>query len=362
MTSILRSIHRYVSLALAALWLMQLVTGAMLVFHWELDDGSVPGPKAALNPALMGQTLAAFQDAHPLGPVSLYASGGSPGRFDLLAVKAPGKSDAFRVDGAGQVLRQRPSDYDTVHIGVFQIATYLHQTLFAGDRGKTVIGISGLFLLSNMIIGLKLAWPRAGQWRQTLMPKRGKAPGTTLFGWHRALGLCLAPIALVLISVGVLLAFDDPLRAMLGVRDLEPSAAAEQITGAPTSPGQALRLALAQYPAASLASLTMPWTDAPWFKITLRQPGEARRIDGTTAVYISARGGRVLERIDALRAPLKVKVLDALYAVHTGEIGGLVGRMLALLIALTLLMLAGLGLGLWWRRRGTRLRASRAQP
>jgi len=39
----LRLLHKYLSLTVAALWLMQAVTGALLVFHWELDDWAVAG-------------------------------------------------------------------------------------------------------------------------------------------------------------------------------------------------------------------------------------------------------------------------------------------------------------------------------
>jgi uncharacterized iron-regulated membrane protein len=35
----LRLVHKYLSLTLAALWLLQAVTGVLLVFHWELALG-----------------------------------------------------------------------------------------------------------------------------------------------------------------------------------------------------------------------------------------------------------------------------------------------------------------------------------
>ena len=50
----LRFLHNYLSLTLAALWLMQAVTGALLVFHWELDDWAVSGPQRHLHPVRFG--------------------------------------------------------------------------------------------------------------------------------------------------------------------------------------------------------------------------------------------------------------------------------------------------------------------
>ena len=81
----LRVIHKYVSLAVAALWLMQAATGLLLVFHWELDDLSVRGAARALDVERFGAFLERLQAASPDRTVSsVFASGGVHGRFDVL--------------------------------------------------------------------------------------------------------------------------------------------------------------------------------------------------------------------------------------------------------------------------------------
>lgn len=60
----LRLLHKYLSLTVAALWLMQAVTGALLVFHWELDDWAVAGPQRHLHPVRFGAFLESLQAAH----------------------------------------------------------------------------------------------------------------------------------------------------------------------------------------------------------------------------------------------------------------------------------------------------------
>lgn len=37
----LRAVHRYLSLAVLAIWLVQAITGSLSVFRWELDDSSI---------------------------------------------------------------------------------------------------------------------------------------------------------------------------------------------------------------------------------------------------------------------------------------------------------------------------------
>src|SRR5256885_4143011 len=75
----LRLLHKYLSLTVAALWLMQAVTGAPLGFHWELDDWAVAGPQRPLDPVRFGAFLEKLQATHSRPTVrSVYASGGLP--------------------------------------------------------------------------------------------------------------------------------------------------------------------------------------------------------------------------------------------------------------------------------------------
>jgi uncharacterized iron-regulated membrane protein len=45
----LRLVHKYLSLTVAAMWLLQAVVGVLLVFHWEPDDWMVDGPQRTPN-------------------------------------------------------------------------------------------------------------------------------------------------------------------------------------------------------------------------------------------------------------------------------------------------------------------------
>ncbi|RAK60214.1 hypothetical protein DJ021_10580 [Phenylobacterium hankyongense] len=352
----LRSTHRRLGLLLAGLWALQAITGVMLVFHWEIDDWTVAGPARALQPAAFERSLVAIEAAHPGRSVSaVYGSAGRPDRYDVILDGAGGHNDVLRLDGGGEVLRMRPSNYDPVHMGVFQVATYLHQTLFAHQRGTWFIGLSGLVLLIDVLIGVKLAWPVGGRWAAALLPRPRADARAIAFAWHRAAGLWLALPATLLFAAGVLLAFEDPLAGWFDDARPPPtaaSAASEPALG-PVTFATAAHVASARYPGAALWAVEWPKADAPWYKVELRQAGEPRRAAGVTSVYVSSRSGRVLADYDAFRTPLKTRVWDALYAVHTGEIAGVAGRVLALVVGASLFCLTLLGVTLWWvRRRG----------
>lgn len=360
MNRFLRSAHRYVGIAFAALWLMQGLTGALLVFHWKLDDWSVAGPAGPLDVPALSRALGGYAARYPGHTVAaVYASGGERGRFDVVLNRPDGRNDVLRVDGRGTVLRLRPDNYDWLHIGPYQIATYLHQTLFAGTTGQWLLGASGLVLLLNLAVGLKLAWPR-GRWRQALWPAAAmRTPAGRLWGLHRALGLWLAVPAMLIVALGVCLAFRGPLAALINDPPPQPRLAAAEAIPArarPVTAAEAIDTAFGRYPASALAALILPTAQSPWYEVQVQQPGEWRRTDGLTTVDVSSHDGRVLADFNAEHGPLAKRMLDSLYALHTGFAGGILLRSLALLLGVWLAVMIALGLMLWSTRRAARNR------
>lgn len=351
MKATLRRWHRWIAFGLGVLWLSQALTGLLMVFRWELDDATLDAPAVSLDAASLGARIAAI-DADPAGRkvTSLWATGGVEGRFDLYVDDEAGDTQVVRVDGAGKVLRTRASGE-----GLIPLAADLHQTLFAGDRGKTIVGVSGLLLLATVTLGVVLTWPaRAGQWRSVLLP-RGARPGAARrYVWHRAAGFWLAVPAVVLVGAGVLLTFEHAIEGGLGLDAEPPELAGLTSPTTPIDPARALAVALDRFPGAQLSGASMPTADDPWYRIRVRQADEWRRVYGTSVVYVSAADGRVLRSEDALDATLAQAFLSNLYPVHTGEVLGPVGRGLALAVATWLLAMMVLGFGLWWSRRGKR--------
>lgn len=360
----LRVAHRYIGITFAALWMLQAVTGALLVFHWELDDWAVAGPAAPLDAAALSVALGSYASRYPGHTVSaLYASGGESGRFDVILDLPDGRNDILRVDGRGTVLRERPGNYDWLHIGPFQIATYLHQTLFAGTAGQWFLGASGVVLLLNLAFGLRLAWPRSGGWRRALWPPAAQTTPARLWGLHRALGLWLVIPAMLVVACGICLAFRAPIGKLIGVAEHEPPIAlAEAIPQriSPVTAAEAIGQAMSRYPAGSLEAVILPTARTPWYEVQVLQRGEARRVEDLTTVHVSSHDGRVLAEYDERRAPLANRMFDSLYALHTGGAGGIAMRWLAVMTGIWLTGMVGLGSMLWSARRAARKRGSAA--
>lgn len=355
MRVVLVTLHKYVSLTLAALWLLQALTGSLSVFFRELDDWSSGFADTQVDIDALSAGLQRLQASRPDDTVSsLYSGGGFNGQFDVFVGTKEG-AHVVRMDGAGNVLRERPWAHDFGAAGVLHLCRIFHESLLAGDRGWWFIGLSGVFLLSNLVLGLKLAWPRKGQWRRSLLPPKAQSAVGLFYSWHRAAGLWFAWPAMILVSAGILIAWGSTLESWLGEWAAAPEIPHVQAQGGSAiAPAAALRIAMQRYPDAAPTMLRLPSEDFPAYTVRVRQKWELRRVFGMTTIYVDARNGQVLADYDATKASPRHRFLNLLYPIHTGEAGGLLGRIVVLAVGLWLLSMIGLGLGMWWTRRANR--------
>ena len=318
--------HRWTSLVALLFWLLQALTGIFAVFHWEIDDAIVAGAHRATDFSSIERTL-------PQGVSSMWTSAGAADRYD---VNLPDR--VVRIDGAGNALRVRPDGTKFAAGGFVETLVTVHHDLLAGDAGRVVVGISGLLLLANLIMGIVVAWPRAGQWGRALRPLRKGTRVALLYSWHRALGLWLAVPALCLITAGVLMAFIE-------TTDVTPR---EEST-APRTVGMANAVSIARgrFPDAVVSGVNFPTSENAVWRITLKQRQEPRRAYGKTRVWVSAIDGRILGAVDALHTPAGRRIFDSLFAFHTGEMGGIVGRIFVVLTGVWLIAMILLGSNLW---------------
>src|SRR6185369_652772 len=123
MRSIFRTTHKYLGLTFGILWLLQAFTGVLLVFNGEIDDALLRGADRPLVPAAFAAAASGLAAARPQEKRTyIMASEGSPNRYDLLFTDTDDHTRSVRVDGEGNVLRERPRDYDYPDPGIFQTA------------------------------------------------------------------------------------------------------------------------------------------------------------------------------------------------------------------------------------------------
>lgn len=345
------TLHRWLGLGAALFWLIQAITGVIILFHWEVKDNAFAGAHRPTDLAAIERRIDALAPAGSEAKIgSVWTTAGLADRYDINMTGADGISRAVRVAGDGTVLNSKgPGDGH-----VLDTAVGIHHTLLAGDLGDWIVTISGLLLLSNLIFGIVAAWPPRGRWRTALTPVNKGPLVARFYGWHRAIGLWVAIPAIVLVGAGTLIKFEDGLGPLIGAESvsLPPLAPAGPAVGFAT----AARAALGAIPGSTLTAVSYPKEDDATYRIRVLAPGEIRRAYGASVVMVDANTGAVRGTFPIAEAEPRRAFITALYPIHTGEAGGTIGRVLTGLIGVWLATMIVVGTLLWYRR--TRKRPS----
>lgn len=353
-------LHLWLGLAVGLVWALQGLTGAMLVFHRDIDR--LTGPAVAQGEMISLDRMVETAERRTGRPVEMIAI--ADGRGDLLNLH-------YREDGAprqllvsaasGEVVGERDYDPATPSGGAAARWLYLlHESLLLGEQGETLIGVSGLLLFSTLLTGLWIGWPRRGQWPQAFSPGRWRTTRLRLFGWHRMAGLVAGAVLLVTVPCGIWMIFAGELRPLVAQavpHQLPYQAAAVTLVERRIGPEDALARARTQFPGAAFVRLTLPTPAAPVYAVRLRQADEVRVWSGVTTVSLDPASGRILDVYDPLAAPLSNRLADAAFSVHSAEIGGIAGRVGLMLVGLTLPALYVTGILAWWKKRRRSARA-----
>jgi uncharacterized iron-regulated membrane protein len=317
----------------------------LLVFRYELDDALLHGAPAAFDARALTARLESIADAKGVAS-DVWTSGSKRDRFDIYYTDARGQDRTMRVNGVGEVLRDEPNGSLASTGAAFEALHRLHTSLYAGRAGEWIVAMSGLLLVTNLVIGLKLGWPRGGRRREALLPRVRGSLGARRLTLHRSIGLWIALPLVLVAACGVALVFRPEIEAWLraGIDAPTRTAAGADRATPWITPDVAVRVAMARLPDATLTALVLPEQERPWYRVRLLTPAEGARIWGTTTLFVDAGSGRVLSDHRAERSSSARAFVDLLYPLHTGQQGGMVLRALLLAISVLLITLVVLGL------------------
>lgn len=171
---VLTQAHRWIALALAPLFLLILLSGAVLAFKPILD--------AARDGAEATATV-----TEPAAVAALLESVDPEGRARSVEILGDGLVSIADVGIYDPATGERTGTADA-GFDLFGTAERLHKNLLVG--AGIVVEVATYAMLLIVVAGPFLAWPRL---RRTLM------------GWHLGLGWALLPLALLLPLTGVLM-------------------------------------------------------------------------------------------------------------------------------------------------------------
>ncbi len=281
------TVHMWIGVGLLVVLVPLTLSGVVLAWRPELDRATHPERYAGLHqgPPLGPAALiaAASQAFGPEATVDRLNFAAQPDAPVVATLAGPGGRRSAWIDPAtGKVLAKgRLSDPMVV------LAHDLHEQLFLPRFGRLVVGILGLFLLTQVLTGLWLWWPRSGGVLEGLSWRRSRFLDARV---HYLVGFCSAIPLAILAATGVLLAFPlhGPQQRLAGPPRAPPAGGAEP--SAALSADQALAASRSLAPGASI-----------WRRQT-GVPGVGRKI-----IVTRAPGARLREAASAwsaLRAAL----------------------------------------------------------
>lgn len=358
-SQLVRRVHRWIALVLGIHWGLLALTGVTLLFHRDIEAALlVRGPPVAVYELSLDRVIEQVEAQAPGQTVTRISAHDAPLRSLKVWLRSPdgGEQRVWVELASGRIV----AGGDRLDVpGAFEFIYQLHQKLLLGRRGEVLVGISGLFLLATVILGLVSGWPRRGQWRKVLAPDLARGGRPALFGLHRAVGLVVGALLATSAATGAAIVWSGPLRAaLLGLGATPPAPALVSVgAGERIGADEALKVARTWFPGAAFSTVMLPRSPAGPYEVRVLQPEESRILAGTTALMVDAYSGRVLWVNDAASAPLPDRVLDLVFPLHNGEAFGWPGRVVLAPVALGLLCLFGSGVGAWLLRRRTRKQA-----
>lgn len=358
---VMRVLHRWLGLVAGIVLVVSGLTGSALVFRSEIDG--------ALNPHLLRVEPAASRASlqvmlervvreHPADPPARVRMPTHPGgSLEFWMGPAPERY-VYADPYTGEVLGARkPTEFLTGWLFL------LHSHMLSGEFGHRVAGTAALILIALSVSGIIVWWPRRApwkawaQWRASLRVERGGGAKRFTFDLHRALGFYASVLLLIAGVTGASLVFHEQFEraahVLMGTQPVPVAARMpERSAAAPVAAlplDTLLAIAERAQPGGFVSYLYLPTKPGETFRVRKRLPGEEHP-NGKSFVHVDPATGAVLAVEDGTRAPRGARLYSVLYPLHIGVMGGLATRLLAVLVGLSLPVLAITGALVWWRR------------
>ena len=349
-------IHRWTGLTLGPILALTALLGAVLVVTQPLDRQAHPDFFVSRS---AGDAIAAAA-ALPLEPLRqrILAEFGPDTNFTLrpphnpdetLWVLVRGKWDGtLYLDPATGAEQGRRGTEE----GFYNLAYKTHNSLLLGSNGKAILAFVALSYLFLLVTGLVLWWPTRWPPSLRIVLNRGLLRG--LFDLHRTGGAVLGLLIAVSVATGAYMAWrplGNFISAAMGQQPVKAPTIAKGGASGPRLPLNEL-VARAQqvYPGQPIGYVLVPGKADRPMRVRFRLPDDPHP-NGISSVWLNPVTGEVLaarkwQDMDAGNGAVAV-----IFPLHTGELGGVVHKVVTALLGLALGGLGFSGIWLWWRRR-----------
>lgn len=381
-------IHRYLGLPTLGFLMLAGLTGSIIAFEVELESWLNPAyfriePGTALPPDQLVQRI---ETSDPRIQVYYLPLAEQPRRALIAFVEAkrdPASGEDFSLDYdevfidpvSGRITGKRLwGNCCFERINLIPLLYKLHNRLMLPKPwGSRIMGAVALAWLGMLLLGFYLSLPpksrakhsarfdRLRRWRHSWRVKRGLPRIPALLQWHRALALWLAPAMLVVALAGMAMNLEDELFRPL-LTQLSPLSE-PSFRGTPPATPSAQRISFGQAVAAAQQAAQQQGVRKRATAITLEADRYLYRVEfgdalefglDPVAIYIDAYNAQPLGVVRPEGGSHGDVLMALRHSLHTGQLGGMAGRVLVALTGLVTFGISLLGLILWWCKRPAR--------
>ena len=375
-------LHRWAGLALAAFLTVAGLTGSVIAFQRELDAALNPHffTRVTSGPALGFDELVRRVEAQlPGAKVDAIQPPAGFVRSALVRVDAADARHGLAFDevfvdpATGRVLGKRMwGEWNASRESLVPFLFKLHYTLhLPGQWGAWVMGGIALLWALDCIVALAVTAPRGGGrldgWRRAASIRRGASRQRRTFDLHRAPGLWLWGLLLLLAISGVALNLKEQVfRPVVSLfSDVAPPVFDVPVPSSDRPPSlgfeAAVRSAEGHAQATGIAGTAAYVLHAPAlnaYGVALAVPGQRdpRAGLGPAWVFVDDRNGSIRSVEVPGRGSAGDVVMQLQYPIHTGLLAGLAGQIVICLAGLIVALLSITGVLVWrLKRRGRRV-------
>jgi uncharacterized iron-regulated membrane protein len=424
MKVLFRRIHLYLALAAGLVFFVQCLSGTVLVFEEEITHALHSERYSVLVPAgqprlTLAQLAAQFQQATPKAKLLGFKVYADPARTVELTYRdgkakpgdlRPGEGGRSEGRGSGESGRERrgseengrgegrqgggrpgpsrgpgkgrPERGSTAfsnpytgqvlglqkekQLPVFKVAEDLHRRLLAGEVGKALSGLSALFILVITATGIVLWWPKTrAMLTGRLRIKWGASWKRLNHDLHIVLGFYCALFLFGIALTGVIMSYRWATEGLFKITGTKPTVGiAAPLSAAASSPrtvayDAALRTGQATYRTAEFWRVGAPKDSVAAVPVSVPSTLPLRQL-GLDTLFVDRSTGEALGQHLYSRQSAGAQLRRLTKPLHTGEIGGIWTKLLALVVTLASLTFPITGVILWLNR--TRKKPSHRGP
>jgi uncharacterized iron-regulated membrane protein len=381
--TILVRLHRWVGLATAAFLVMVGLTGALLAFLPELNHALTPSvfsdhqdANASANFALLAQRAEALVPAGQVSSIDLTTPGVAAIMMEPRLPKEGIDVATLYLDAtsATELGRVRVGTWPATLAQVTPFVYNLHTQLLSGESGGWILGLVALLWTFDCSVAFFLTLPRPGvgharsflsRWSRAWRIRAGVAPFRVNFDLHRASGLWLWIALLVFAWSGVymnlnsvysvvtnlLFGYQQPVWA----RPLPPSMQQRQTRLTWAEAEVAAQRLMENEAGKTGFAVVRPiafyaMRDRGLFEYTVRSTLDIGDRGGRTTIDFDAASGALAAVSQPTGQLAGTTITTWLLELHMANIFGLPYRVFVSALGLTIVMLSGTGIYIWWRK------------